>query len=113
MLNGMAGSIHIEDFPNSLTPLKYRSENPGQWFLGACDGKFTDEDLNEDGNAFAKFYYPDSYPCDLESMFKSCETLYHVPDTWGTYDVVAPIIDKHYHAWLETRNPSKSWWKFW
>ncbi len=38
-----------------------RNELPATEFLFKyCDGKFTDEDLNEEGNAFALQYYGDN-----------------------------------------------------
>ena len=42
LLNGLAGEIHIEDFPDALERLKNRKITPGSWFISSCDEKFTD-----------------------------------------------------------------------
>src|SRR3977135_3504612 len=55
-LSGLAGPIHIEDLPEDIPKLKGRVLTPGQFFLDDCDGKFTDEDLTDEGNAFAAHY---------------------------------------------------------
>ena len=47
----------IEDFPDDVPKLSGRRATPGAFFLEACDGKFTDEDLNDEGNAFAQDYF--------------------------------------------------------
>lgn len=57
LLSGLAGSLHIEDFRDELERLKARHITPGQFFLRVCRGKFTDQDLNEQGNAFASSYF--------------------------------------------------------
>lgn len=57
LLNGLAGEIHTDELPEMLEKLRNREVTPGAWFLGACDEKFTDEDLSEEGNAFAKSYF--------------------------------------------------------
>jgi hypothetical protein len=54
LLNGLAGEIYSTDFPDEIPKLVSRSLTPGRFFLEACDGKFTDDDLNEEGNAFAQ-----------------------------------------------------------
>lgn len=57
VLNGLSGELHLEDFADDLDRLRTRVSTPGEWFLANCDGKFTDEDLSEEGNAFADYYY--------------------------------------------------------
>jgi hypothetical protein len=36
-----------------------RRMTPGRLFLRLCDGKLTDEDFNDEGNAFAQAYFED------------------------------------------------------
>jgi hypothetical protein len=57
LLSDLAGEIHITDFRDDIPKLLSRSVTPGKFFLEACDGKFTDEDLNDEGNAFAQAYF--------------------------------------------------------
>lgn len=103
LLNGMAGEVHTEELPDILEKLKNRERTPGAWFLGACDGKFVDEDLSEEGNAFAKSYFDfdvGQYLSDYESSVGSgLPSLYHVSDTWQTFDALSPIIQRRYHEW--------------
>jgi len=100
-LNELAGALHAEEFPDKLIAVRNRIATPVEIFFRACDQKFTGEDLNEVGNAFAQSYYGEhGYYSDYESaVAKSYPTLYHVPDTWSTYDQVAPVISKRYRAW--------------
>ena len=56
-LSGLAGSMHVEDFPGEIASLRERRVTPAQFFLSSCDGKFTDEDLTTEGNAFATTYF--------------------------------------------------------
>ena len=72
-----------------------------------CDGKFLDEDLNEEGNFFAKSYYDASeaeesaspYLRDYEQTLPNTASLYEVPDNWETFDKLTPIIDQRFVQW--------------
>ena len=101
VLNGMAGDPHTGDGDDLLAKLKTRTITPTQWFIAACDAKFTDEDLTDEGNVFARAYYgaegelasdPNAYVADYEKEFPDAGSLYEVPDTWSTYDRMAPRI---------------------
>jgi hypothetical protein len=102
-LRGLAGRIHIEDFPDDIPKLQVRTATPGQFYLEACDGKFTDEDLTDEGNAFAAHYFDlqkGSYLADYESLLAAdLPTLYHVPDTWATFDKLKPVLDTRFQEW--------------
>lgn len=103
VLNGLAGDIHEEEFSEDLAKLKNREETPGQWFIRNCDEKFTDEDLNELGNKFAEYYYASDnapYLDVYESVLGGDVThLYAVPDTWESYDKLAPIMSSDFNQW--------------
>ena len=103
LLNGLAGELHLEDFSEDFESLKDRSVTPGEYFLRNCDGKFTDEDLNELGNRFASDYFnfkAGSYLSDYEELLgDGCETLYHIPDTWNTFDSLRPVLDRRFTEW--------------
>lgn len=103
LLNGLGGEIHTEELSDILERLKKRERTPGAWFFQACDGKFTDEDLFEEGNDFAKSYfdfdvgqYLDDYQNSVGSGLPS---LYHVTDACQTFDVLSPIIQGRYQEW--------------
>jgi hypothetical protein len=86
LLSGLAGSIHIEDFPDHILKLANCSVTPAAFFLEACDGKFTDEDLSEEGNRFAGDYF-------------EFETRRFLADYWDNFDRIRPVLDKRYAEW--------------
>ncbi|WP_340317347.1 DUF7832 domain-containing protein [Rhizorhabdus argentea] len=117
VLNGMASELHTDDSAELLAKLKARNISPAQWFIAACDEKFTEEDLTKEGNAFAAAYYgaggdlasdPNAYLADYEKEFSETESLYDVSDTWESYDRIAPKI-----ALRLKRRPKPPWWKRW
>jgi len=112
MLNGLAGPIHTEDFPDDLARLQRREQPPGAWFISACDEKFTDEDLSPEGNAFAQAYYANdvelkpgaiTYVTDYAAVFGAAQHLYGVPDSWESYDRLAPTVSRRFMEWRSGR----------
>lgn len=104
LLTGLAGEMHVVDFPEGLSKLRSRSLTPGKFFLDECDGKFTDEDLNEEGNAFALDYFNDfakgQYLKDYEATLgNGLESLYHVKDSWENFDLLKPVLDRRLGDW--------------
>lgn len=104
LLNGLAGEIHTEDYPDALEKLRNREQTPGQWFLEHCDEKFTDEDLSELGNKFTQQYYAADdapYLTVYETLLgQGFSHLYAVPDTWESYDRLAIKISQDYSEWI-------------
>lgn len=103
LLSGLGGAIHVVDSPDDIPSLKTRSVTPGAFFLSACDGRFTDEDLNAEGNAFVESYfdfkrgqYLRDYQATLGDRLLS---LYHVVDSWENYDKLSPILDSRLNEW--------------
>lgn len=103
LLSGLAGSIHIEDFPDDIPKLQKRLVTPGAFFYEACDGKFTDEDLNDEGNSYASSYFDfekGQYLKDYETLLGSeVEDLYSVEDTWANFDRLKPLLDQRFNEW--------------
>lgn len=102
-LSGLAGPLHIEDFPEDIPKLTNRSVTPAAFFLEACDGKFTDEDLNEEGNRFASDYFDfekGKYLADYESVLgEAGRDLYYVADSWGNFERLKPVLDSRFAEW--------------
>ncbi len=76
-------------------------------FLLVCDGKFLDEMINDEANAFTLEYYqaddclyPDDY---IELLADDLPSLYHVADTWENFDRLAPVIAQRFAAWQATQ----------
>ena len=70
-----------------------------------CDGKFTDEDLNDDGNAFTKGYFDfktGKYLSDYcAAIGININKIYYAADTWKNFDRLKPILDKRYAEWKQ------------
>lgn len=116
LLNGLAGNAHVLEYAEALEELRTRTLTPGAWFMTNCDGKFIDNDLNEEGNCFVQTYYaaeeglqtdPGSYIADYELTFPDVPTLYHVPDNWESFDMIAPVIAQRFAVWKERTGRDK------
>jgi len=105
VLHGFAGSIHTEDFPDTLEKLRKREITPGRFLIEACDEKFIDEDLTEEGNTFAGHYFKGGgaygdYLDDYQSTLGQSErSPYYIADTWDNYDLLSPIIQRRFDQW--------------
>lgn len=107
----LIGEFHQEESEESIRQILKREITGREFLEDMCDEKFWEEDLNEEGNNFAKAYYEEdtsfgdkfsSYMEDYSTLFKKYETVYHVEDTWVNYDLIKPIIDQRFKQWKET-----------
>jgi len=73
------------------------------FFWRCCEGKFTNDDLNDEGNAFAQAYYDlktGKYLADYESTLgEDLEELYFVRDSWENFDRLKPVLDRRFKEW--------------
>ncbi len=104
LLAGLGGEIHTTECPEDLSDLLNRTLTPGYFFMKRCDGKFWDDDLNDEGNKFAEFYYrldtPDRFLHDYErTVGKAAPSLYHVEDSWANFDLLQPVFDERFSKW--------------
>lgn len=101
VLNDLASDLHTIETAKELAKLRAREITPGDWFIVTCDGKFTDEDLSDEGNSFAVAYYEKGgvYVRDYSEAFPSVDTLYHVDDSWVSFDMIAPVLAERFRAW--------------
>ena len=110
-----------EDCKNEIESLKKREITGADFVINTLDGKFSEYDLNDLGNAFAKDYYVDetdftdqfsSFATDYINIFDSLaeesdfeyETFYHIEDTYENYDLMKQIIDHRFLEWKEYKN---------
>ncbi len=100
---GLGGEIHIDEASDEIARLQSRETTPGQFFLRQCDGKLTDEDLNDEGNRFVAAYFDFTngrYLADYETTLGSqLPSLYHVPDSWESFEAIAPVLDRRLLQW--------------
>jgi hypothetical protein len=102
VLAGLGSKELRDDFEAELVKLGARLISPCQ-FYRTMDGKLTDEDLSDEGNAFTKVYFDfdvGQYLKDYEqTLCAGLPTMYHVADSWESYDRLKPILDKRLAAW--------------
>ncbi|WP_425614750.1 hypothetical protein NA78x_004625 [Anatilimnocola sp. NA78] len=110
IVNGLHGEMHEEESHDELEAVRNRQMTGRDFLFQACDGKFWEEDLSEEGNAFAAVYYSGKegegygeYITDYdETLTADLPSTYHVEDTWANYDLLAPVIDRRYAEWRES-----------
>jgi hypothetical protein len=110
-----------EDAYDEIEKLKRREITGAEFILESMDGKFSEYDLNDMGNAFARDYYVDetdfadkfsSFATDYINLFDSIaeesdfeyETFYHIEDTYENYDLMKQIIGHRFMEWKEYKN---------
>lgn len=79
------------------------------WF----DGQLLDEDLSRTGADFTMAYYEGAggevtFLSDYAEVFSDVpeiDTLYKVPDTQESYELVAPLISYRFEQWLHAGRP--------
>ena len=110
IMNGLEGELHREESPASLAGVRARQMTGRQFLFEECDEKFWDEDLSDEGNAFAKDYYnvAEGQVCryfeDYErTLVDDLPSLYHVADTWQNYDKIAAVISQGFEEWKRKR----------
>ena len=102
-IKGWAGDLHTEE-ENDAVEAVVRGEMSGTAFLFKyCDGKFTDEDLNDAGNSFVSTYYESDYTGDYVELF--ADQMYVAPESAHDVDKLFRVLDKRLGA--------KPWWRFW
>lgn len=116
--HGLENDLHRKRSGPLLEKLRKREITGRQFFEAACGDRFSERDLNPDGNAFAEYYYIDTagqrgvyFEDYKKTLVKGLPGFWHVADTWENYDKLAPVITRHYDAWKNP--PKKRWWQFW
>lgn len=101
--HGLEGELLREDSAAALAAVRDRKMTGREFLFSECDERFWEEDLNEEGNAFASTYYPldtGDYLHDYTATLgDDLPTLYHVADTWENYDRIAAVIGRRYTEW--------------
>ena len=107
-----------EDSKDEIQSVKRREMTGAEFLIDLCDEKFSQHDLNDLGNGFAKAYYNDdtafgkkfnSFGDDYSETFDrkaeendfEYESFYHVEDTYENYDLIKPVIDQRFEEWRE------------
>jgi hypothetical protein len=102
IITGLEGELHKEESADAFQAVRERRITGREFLFSRCDQKFTDEDLNEEGSAFARWYYSGYGPYidDYEkTLAVNVPSTYHVKDTWENFDKLKPVIDRRFEAW--------------
>ena len=114
--NNMISDFQLEENEDDVHRVLQHTMTGREFLLQNCDGKFTDEDLNEDGNAFASDYYNEesdfskkvgSYLSNYEVAIQFfsqetgmvLETSYHLEDSWEFYEGIKIMLDERFSQW--------------
>jgi len=112
---GWAGDAHCEEEPEDTRRVAQGTLPATEFFFKYCDGKLTDEDLNEDGNAFAEQYYGDAglYFQDYATHFGAL--MYVAPEEAHDFEAFSSVLEARYQSGILTTAQLKPnpWWKFW
>jgi len=107
LLAGLGSELHVLEQSDELQRLRQRRITPGQFFLLVCSGKFLDEDLSAEGNAFAQAYFElerGNFLGDYrEYLVKGLASEYHVADTWTNFEKLKPVLDRRLANWRRGR----------
>ncbi|WP_028605807.1 hypothetical protein [Ottowia thiooxydans] len=113
----LVSDFHREESADEIRRLKGREITGLQFLTAACDGKFWEDDLNDQGNAFSVDYYDaksafakqhgsfiEDY-CDVFDRYAEANgfeypSAYHVENTWENFDRLKPTLDQRFSEWL-------------
>lgn len=119
VLNNLESDFHRQHSAEPLARLRRREITGRQFFEAACQERFSERDLNDEGNSFAQHYYVDEagrrgeYFADYKkTLAAGLPSFWHVADNWGNYEKLAVLISRRYEEWKSPR-PRKRWWQFW
>lgn len=102
--NNLIGEMHLKKSANSIESVKRRRMTGRDFLIDECEGNFSDDDLNDAGLKFTRYYYGDEdmkdYIVDyLNVLAHDLPSVYHVEDTWENYDKISNVMDKRFREW--------------
>jgi hypothetical protein len=115
LLRGWAGELHTcDDFGTAGLKKVQSAEMTGtEFFISHCDCKFTDEDLDDEGNAFTAYYYEGDFVSDLESIEEG--KVLSSPEGNFDFNRLSELFNRRYEEWVSSGRPAtkkKPWWRF-
>ena len=99
--SGLEGDLLKEEFPGPLESFRKRMITGTQVLRTCCDDKLTNDDLNDEGNAFASEYYENNtYFKDYTDVLKDgLPSIYHVVDSWENYQLIRNRLNDRFAQW--------------
>jgi hypothetical protein len=112
---GWAGELHLDEESDDIDRVARGRLRATDFLFKNCDGKLTDQDLNEEGNAFAKQYYGEEglYLQDYADHFG--DLMYVAPEEDHDFEAFSSLLESRYQTGIltTTQLKPKPWWKFW
>lgn len=115
-IKGWAGTLHLEEEPGDTKKVIDGSMSATEFFFKYCDGKFTDEDLNEEGNQFTAQYYGENglYLQDYGDNFG--DLMYLKPEEEHDFNKFSSMLESRLKSGILTteeqeNHKKKPWWK--
>jgi hypothetical protein len=105
--NYLYGQLHRENSAEGIKKVLTKEWTGRDFLIHECDEKFWEEDLNEEGLEFTKYYYNEEREDGLTYFLQDyitllpedAESLYELEDTWQNYQKLKPLIDERYTVW--------------
>ena len=98
--------VAVSGVDQAVTEIRARTGLPSA-LRDLTDGRLAADMLTPEGQAFTGAYYAPEYgyPRDWRKAFGRRADRYDVPDTWATYDWIAPLIDRRRREWVAAGQP--------
>jgi len=105
---GWAGQLHMDDERDDVAQVVRGSMSGTDFLFKYSDGKFIDEDLNYEGNAFAAQYYGDDglYLDDYAAAFG--DLMYIAPESAHDYEKFAAMVQARWAGGILTKSQLKT-----
>lgn len=105
--NDLIGELHRDDSTEDLEKVKKRQMTGRDFLIKNCDEKFWEDDLNDVGNEFVKYYYntessddsPNFYTDYTDILAIGDIGIYEVENSWENYDKLKNILTKRFKEW--------------
>jgi hypothetical protein len=112
---GWVGELHRLEEPEDTQRVIDGRLSATEFLFKYCDGKFTNEDLSDEGNAFAAQYYGSEglYLGDYEKHFG--KLMYVAPEGAHDFAKFSSIVEARRRSGIltSTMPKKKPWWKWW
>jgi len=97
---GLEGELLRTHYADQLAALRAGTVQGSALIEQCCDDKLTNDDLSDEGNAFARDYYEKSYLDDYVDLSDDdLPSIYHEPDTPEKYAQVRDLLDQRWREW--------------
>jgi hypothetical protein len=111
-VKGWAGELHLEENIEDVNAVINGTKSATDFFFQWCDGKFTDEDLTDEGNAFIGPYYDKTYLSDYADLF--ADLMFVAPESKHEQEKLSELLEKRYKKFTNSEPAqNKPWWKLW